>query len=238
VSEYQCRRERDVPARQEQRTRTVERTEERARYIYFNYAQDIIDERRSAAEIAQLQADLAEGYRVSNITAFTSPEGPMAPGRRFRGNERLAQDRARAAMERIRRLCASGESCFTGGESGVTPTGSGELYTIVRPTDEGEQEVEGQELATHAVGEFLTQPAEERHRTPELTEELARRRTPQGRAALVYPLLRRAVITLTRTVSAEEQYTETIPAHTESESVTCPDEVKRAAISSFTALSF
>ena len=57
----------------------------------------------------------------------------------------------------------------------------------------GDVEGKGTELETHAVGEFETQEAEERHRTPELEKAIKRQRTPADKAQLVYPLLRRAV---------------------------------------------
>jgi hypothetical protein len=232
-TEYSCRVERDVPARQEQRTRRVPRTDERTRYIYFNYAEHTIDMRQSAEEIRLLQTDLGEGFRVSHITAYTSPEGPQAAGRRFRGNTRLAEDRARAALDYVRGNCilTGGESCFVGGSGEAPATGSGELYTVVDPTNG--REVEGDELAANAVEEFRNQPAEARHRTPELEADIERRRSPRQKAALVYPLLRRAVLTLTRTREVEEQYTVDIPAHTTSEATECPTEVRDAAVSNF-----
>jgi hypothetical protein len=232
-TEYQCRVERDVPARQEQRTRRVPRTDERTRYIYFNYAESTIDMRQSAEEIRLLQADMGEGFRVGHITAYTSPEGPQAAGRRFRGNTRLAEDRARAALDYVRGNCTltGGESCFVGGGGEAPATGMGELYTVVDPSNG--REVEGDELAANAVEEFRNQPAEARHRTPELEADLERRRSPRQKAALVYPLLRRAVLTLTRTREVEEQYTVDIPAHTTSEATECPTEVRQEAVADF-----
>lgn len=232
-TEYSCRVERDVPARQEPRTRRVPRTDERTRYLYFNYAESTMDMRQSAEEIRLLQTDLGEGFRVSHITAYTSPEGPQAAARRFRGNTQLAEDRARAALEYVRGNCTltGGESCFVGGSGEAPATGQGELYTVVDPTNG--REVEGNELAANAVEEFRNQPAEARHRTPELEADLERRRTPQRQAAVVYPLLRRAVLTLTRTREVEEQYTVDIPAHTTSEATECPTEVRDAAVSNF-----
>jgi hypothetical protein len=234
TTDYTCRLERQVPASKEKRTRTVQKKDERSRYIYFVYAQDTIEPKQSATELAALQRDLAEGFRVSNITAYTSPEGPQARVPGFRGNDQLATDRAVAAKKYIETNCTvEGGSCFIGGDQ-ATAAGAGELYTIVRPGPRGtDQEVEGDELATHAVGEFETQAAEERHRTPELEAQLAKRRTPGGKAALVYPLLRRAVVTLTRTRSVEEEYTVDIPAHPESREVTCPEEVRDAAVRNF-----
>src|SRR5262249_4971088 len=152
-------------------------------------------------------------------------------------------DRAVAAMLRIKSLCsgagrtggaaptggAGTSSCFIGGDEAVSPTGKGELYTLVEPTPTGEKEVEGEPLAEHAVDEFKTQKAEERHRTPELLKELDKRRTATAKAEKVYPLLRRAVITLAKTVTEQEKYTEIVPETTKPEKVDCPEDVKAAA---------
>ena len=237
---YQCVKETRVPAKKEERTRMVPRLDERSRYIYFQYADDKIEEKQSTSELAKLSSDLQEGYKVSNIKAFTSPEGPMAPARRFRGNEQLARDRAKAAFDKVKAICPSpkvegeaGSGCFISREEDVTPTGEGELYTIVKETPKGPKEVEGKELEEHAVGEFLEKPEEERHRTPELVEELGKTKSSKKKAEKVYPLLRRAVLTLQKTVQVEEKYTEEIPEHTEEKAVECPEDALDQAISNF-----
>jgi hypothetical protein len=230
---YECQLERDVAPRDETRTRTVQ--DQSSRYIYFDYAQDTIHS-RSAGEISALTGDLRDGYQVSNIRGFTSPEGPLAPHKGFMGNEELARKRAVAAAKLVRSVCptkkgkapGSADSCFVGGESAVTPTGEGELYTIAPLDASGTpQEVEGAPLAEHATDEFLKNPDEQRHRSPELEQQLSDSRSPQKHAEQVYPLLRRAVITLVRTRS--ETYTEHIPGSVQSEVTACPaDVIERA----------
>jgi Domain of unknown function (DUF4157) len=232
-TDYRC--ERFTPARTEQRTRPVQRTDVQTRYIYFDYALSTIDEARSAGELSELSLQLAEGYQVTNVEGFTSPEGPMGPGRRFRGNVQLAEDRAQTALRRVQQLCsqstsANAPSCASAAAA-VSPLGRGELYTLTREEHGRTREARGRELATHAVGEFRAQPEEERHRTPALEQALQQARTPEQQADLIYPLLRRAVITLTREVTEQERYQARIPAGYQS--VACPPEVLEAARNGF-----
>jgi hypothetical protein len=227
-----ARQEIDVPAHTEQRTREVERTQEITRFIYFVYAHDTIDERRSASELTELRSNFGEGFRVSLVEGFTSPEGTHAglQGTTWQGNTKLAQQRAVAALRRADRECQG--SCLAGGEDlahgGVEP----ELYTVVR---EGE-DVEGRELEEHAVEQFLASEDEGRHRTPEILEALERARTPAQRAQIIYPLLRRSVIHLTKTDTVTETYDVLVPGRTEwGESGPAPEDVERAVIPHFQA---
>lgn len=238
--EYECRRY--SPPRPATRYRPVPGSEQTSRYIYFDYAKDSIDETTSADELRLLEANLRAGYRVTDIVGFTSPEGPMQPrdpnwrrSGRFRGNEILGQDRAVAARDRIRDICGrlhrgAGGTCFEGGESAVTPRGRGELYT----RSESGQEVEGRPLAEHAVGGFQTDPREARHRTPQLMQQLQQRRgDPLRQAELVYPRLRRVVVSLSRSVTRQQPYQVTLPAGWRP--VNCDDvpEVLQAARNNF-----
>jgi hypothetical protein len=227
---FVARQETYIPPRTEQRTRQVQRQQEVTRYVYFDYATARIDERRSAQELAELRANLADGYRVSLVEGFTSPEGSHAPANsgRWQGNTRLAQERATAALERAQRECSSADGCLAGGEAGGAA--EPELYTVVR---DGE-DVEGRELQESAVEGFLTSEAEARHRTPEVIEALERARTPAERARIIYPLLRRAVVHLTRTVTETETYDVLVPGRTElGESAPAPPDVERAVIPHF-----
>lgn len=224
---YACVTERDIPARDVPETVPV--VDRRSRFVYFEYARDAVHA-RSAESISSLTTDLGEGFQVAGIRGFTSPEGPMAAGRRFMGNEELARRRAAAAARVAERACAAGgvadlDGCFVGGRAAVSPTGEGELYTLTALDAAGiSHEVEGAPLAEHAVGEFLTHPAEEPHRTPETTARLeAPGTTAAQKADLVYPLLRRAEITLTR--RRMETRTRHIEASVETSSTTCPETV-------------
>lgn len=227
-----ARPEIDVPAHTEQRTREVQRTQEIARFVYFHYANDTIDERRSASELLQLRANFGEGFRVSLVEGLTSPEGSHAPlaGTTWQGNTTLAQQRATAALRRADRECPG--SCLAGGEDLAHGGAEPELYTIVRDG----QDVEGRELEEHAVQEFLASEDEGRHRTPEILQALERARTPAQRAQIIYPLLRRAVVHLTKTDTVTETYDVLVPGHTEwGESAPAPEDVERAVIPHFQA---
>jgi Domain of unknown function (DUF4157) len=224
---YDCQQERDIPAQQVTRTREVERQQERTRFLYFNYATSRINSSLSASSLAQLSVDLSEGFRVSGVRGFTSPEGSRGPGQRFQGNEQLSRERAEAAVTQVQQLCAREgiDECFAT-SAGIS--GQGELYTLETLTGE---EVEGSQQADFAAAEFTTQQQEEPHRTPDLTRRLERARTPQQRADIVYPLLRRVAITLTRTQRVTESFTEEIPASVRRQPVLgdCPQDIIQSA---------
>ena len=74
-----CETERDIPAHDVPIKVPV--TDRESRYIYFDYAKSSIDKGRSAGEMALLGKALAEGFKVTNVAGFTSPEGPMGPAK-------------------------------------------------------------------------------------------------------------------------------------------------------------
>jgi hypothetical protein len=224
---FECRSERDIPARTI--PEMVQVQDHQSQYIYFNHATAVLAP--GQPNLRALTEALQHGFRVAGVRGFTSPEGPMAPGPRFMGNERLARERAVAGAELVadvaRRTRGSTgvDDSFVGGRAAVTPTGEGELYSIV-PLDvgSGAREVEGAPLAEHAATEFETQPAEERHRTPERQARLeAPATTSAQKADIVYPLLRRAEITLVR--SRTETVLREEPARVETSDTTCPTDV-------------
>jgi hypothetical protein len=217
---FDCRSERDIPARTI--PERVQVQDHSSHYIYFNHAKPELAP--SQPDLAALTGALQHGFRVARIRGFTSPEGPMAPGRRFMGNEELARQRAAAAGALVAKACpvtgsTGADDCFVGGRAAVTPTGEGELYSIV-PLDSGSAADE----AEHAATEFETQPAEQRHRTPERQAQLeAPTTTSAQKADIVYPLLRRAEITLVR--SRTETVLREEPASVETSDTTCPPDV-------------
>ncbi len=226
---YDCQLERDIPARSEQRTRQVQRRDRTTRFIYFDYALPRIDRRRSADGIARIASDLRQGFRIAGIRGFTSPEGPMGPGRRFEGNIELSRERAEAALTEAQAICrrelGEAQGCTV---PELSAAGMGELYTLVQVDLQGAaREVEGPQQAEYATERFLAEEREAPHRTPELESRLGRARTPQARAALVYPLLRRAAVDLERTRMETETYTEEIPARVDVIDVLggCPQDI-------------
>jgi hypothetical protein len=104
-------------------------------------------------------------------------------------------------------------ACFS---PNATTHGEGELLTADDPRTG--RELEGTPLATQATPRFLESEEEAPRRTPELEEQL-RRSTPRQQASLIYPLLRRATITLTkqRVVPAHDQPLDSCPADVERE---------------------
>ncbi len=229
---YECQLERDVPPRTEPRTRQVPRRESVTRFIYFDYALPRIDRRRSADTLTALAGDLRGGYRVSGVRGFASPEGPLGRGPGFEGNVALSRERAEVALGEVQRLCRSlgGEQTCVSPEAAAA--GFGELYTLVRVDPQGlPREVEGPAQAEYATQRFLAEEQEAPHRTEALTRRLERARTPQARAELVYPLLRRAAVVLERTQMVTEHYTEQIPGRVEAVDVQggCPSDITQRA---------
>lgn len=153
----------------------------------------------------------------------------MQRGRRFEGNERLAQNRAAAALREIESICTShgltdgGGTCAVNVTREVQPIGLGELYTLI---DASGGEVEGNMLAQHAVDQFRTADAETAHRTDELLRQLDTM-TPEQQRDMVYPLLRRATITLEKSSTRPERVSQTEPARYRE--VSCPPAVEAAA---------
>jgi len=201
-----------------------------SRFIYFDYAAATIDRTRSARMLTEITTLLQEGYRVTRITGHTSPEGPMQRGRRFEGNEQLGQSRATAALAEIESICAAQQlrmrdprRCTADAVRDVQPIGLGELYTL---SDDRGREIEGRQLAQHAVDQFKTSADESAHRTEELLEQMETM-SPEQQRDTVYPLLRRATITLEKSGMRDEQITLEEPAGYRR--VGCPQAVETAA---------
>ena len=233
---YRCDEETTVPARDVPRTREVPKEDSRELYLYFEYATPRLDAKRSAATLSELQSLLGQGYRVTLVEGYTSPEGPEGSAEdvkaqqykggkyRFKHNRQLSQDRAEAAVREVNSRCndESG-TCFA---TGTSPEHKGELYQL----RELGKEVEGSKQANEAAREFKKGEAEIPHRTPDVERRLDRARTPQERADIVYPLLRRALVKLQRNWKETEHYKEHIPEHTATREVLpCPDKLKNAA---------
>jgi hypothetical protein len=170
--------------------------------MYYEYKQDVIREAATSGELARLRDLLGRGYRVSAIEGFTSPEGPMERRtERFEGNVALSQERADVARTRALAECGVAgigrDSCFVGGPSAVTPLGRNELHTLTRRSGTRITEVEGSRLATHVASEFMADETETARLNPADRTALAAARSDAARAAIIYPYLRRAVLTLT-----------------------------------------
>lgn len=207
-----------------------------SRFLYFEYATGIIATQNSSTgrsrraennraasqndqEIPRIQQLINEGWQVSAIRGYTSPEGPRGQGEGgFIGNQSLSELRATAAQRYIEGLCnPSGairpRTCFT---PNAPISGEGELLTADEPTTG--RELEGAPLATQATPRFLGSEGEASRWTPQLEQQLTTA-TPRQQASLIYPLLRRVAIDFTKEVTtpAREQNLETCPPAVERE---------------------
>src|SRR5262249_9741975 len=105
-------------------------------FIYFDWAHDTIREDMSRTQLDRLRQLLRQGYRISGVEGFTSPEGPMMRKGEFEGNAALGGERAESAKRRVIEICkpplvsGGAEACFVGGPSAIVPTGRGELYSV------------------------------------------------------------------------------------------------------------
>lgn len=227
---YECREERDVAPETRSGTQRVTTTDRHVYNVFFRYAVPDFDEPRNRQTWPDLASDLSTGsvFQVTRIEGWASPEGPLAPGPRFMGNEELSRRRAEAARTQITTLCTSGD-CFAPGAEVV---GLGERLT---PTDESgqPQDVSGRELEEHVDQTFATDPGEASVRTPALMERLRRTRGARARAELIYPQLRRAIITLRRSSTRTDPCTYVIPGYTEEAYLpNCPEAIQQAAFPS------
>lgn len=233
---YTC--EEWIPPHPVTRTRTVKKT--KSVYLYYHYAKPELEKdprmpgkALNDKNLPELYALLQSRWQVNRIAGYASPEGPLEqrPGSKFQGNRKLSEERALAAKNLIAEKCKPSlldmrqrPSCFT--DDFQTVVGN-ELYSPA--PDESGKEVKGTPLAKASVGSFLSEENKERearHRTPELEKKLeARKNSPQKQAELVYPLLRRAEINLTR--QETEKYQETIEGKWQSKDP-CPTNVVRA----------
>lgn len=201
-------------------------------YLYFEYAKrEFARSGRTATLDAQGKAGLRQaldaGYRIEAIRGYASPEGPVPPGPGFRGNQELSEARAKAVEDWVRQTFPSSALSMRPSPfaEGYRRGGGGELYGA-GPKDE----LKGRELAETSVRAFEEAPAEESRRTPDVMEELERRKTPERQTDTVWPLLRRAEVVVSK------QGTQTVRV-TIPESATpmgkCPPEVIRAVADDF-----
>jgi hypothetical protein len=205
-------------------------------YLYYHYAEpeletdaDMPGKKLNDENLPELVSLLRDEWQVSRIVGYASPEGPMEQQRPggFMGNIELSKKRAQVAKELIEEKCKPSlldmrqrPSCFT---SNFTMEGGNELYSPEKDQSGKNKDAES------AVTGFLSkdnQASEARHRTPELEKQLeAQSGSPQKQAELVYPLLRRAEITLTRT---KEETTQIMMDPSWRPLDSCPSEVERA----------
>lgn len=184
---------------------------------------------RNSAAFEDLRKDFEAGFHISSITGYTSPEGPMDPKGKFEGNTALSEERATAARDYIAdHLCSLRRPgvCFVKEKDSVKLVRGGELHTATK----NGKELEGEELAQHAVPAFLEK--ESATLTAPEQKALERKRSPLAQTEIVYPLLRRAEITLVKD-KTETTISISDPGGTKTVAVDCPDYILTAAKAHF-----
>lgn len=202
-------------------------TDVQTRYVFFRHARHEV--RKDFRLPTDIQALNEQGYRVTSIKGFTSPEGPRgnehAP--QFEGNVELAIERAQAAHDWLTdpKVCAG---CDLGG---ATQSGHSEL-----PPEQGRQEPEpkGSQMEHGAVDEFLGKKGTPDALAPADPVQLAKfQRLPfNQQREQAYELMRRAEIVLERTRVVRERVPG-VPARDDSSAIECSPEVLAAAQRSF-----
>jgi hypothetical protein len=226
---YECREERDVAPQARSGTQSVTTTDERLYNIFFLYATPDFDVPRNRQTWLALANDLraGSGFQVTRIEGWASPEGPMHPVPGFMGNPELSRRRAGVVRTHIESACRS-QDCFA---PGLQVEGLGER---LNPTDESgsplEPEASGRQLEEHVVRSFPTDPRESSVRSRALMEQLRRTPSLHARAELIYPQLRRAIVTLRRSSTRVDPCSYTVPGHTEQAYLpSCPEVIRQAA---------
>ncbi|HEX7288140.1 MAG TPA: DUF4157 domain-containing protein [Candidatus Angelobacter sp.] len=226
---FHCDRITHVPAVPEVKEKTEDKPEFQYRYLFFDYKTDNI--RRNFRPLpTDIQSLYDQGFRITSVEGFTSPEGPRPAGPNFKGNIVLGEKRADRALRWLRE-----EACPNCDLSGVRRQGQGEL-----PPKQGKKTPEptGGEMETGAVAEFLglaPDSAVDPLAPQDSAGVAAFQALPQAeQRERAFQLMRRAVITLTLSKKRVIQpYTPAVPARDETKPESCPPEVIDAAAQSF-----
>ena len=239
---YQC--EKIMPEHEEPK----QVSDTRRHYFYYEFAKPEFAKRGRTATLdaeakRALKQELYNGYRIDSIEGFASPEGAVGPQERpadrpkgFVGNYVLSKDRAKAAEDWVKGVCppptalSMRPSCFA--EVYAGPSSGSELYGRRREAgQETGPELVDKALAEESVRAFEQRPDEAERRTPDVMEELEKRKTPERQKDTVYPLLRRAEIVVSNPTgkTIKVKVPESQPAPVEK----CPTEVVGAVADDF-----
>lgn len=222
---YACEKITHVPAVPEVPAETA--TDVQTRYVFFRHARhDVRKDFRLPTDIPTLNE---QGYRVTSIKGFTSPEGPRGDEHAplFEGNVALANERAQAALDWL------GDPKVCGGcdLSGVTRSGESEL-----PPEQGKQEPEpkGRAMEHGAVDEFLgkTGKADPLAPSDPAERQAFERQAFTRQRNQAFDLMRRAAIVFERTRTVRERQPG-IPAKDVPGSVACDPQVVEVAAKAF-----
>ncbi len=228
--EYECVRERDIPATTKPVTKSADDTFPEHRFIYFNYASDEVNKKLTPkSELDALSQLMAADYKVVNIQAFTSPEGLRAPSPAWDvGHTNLSGKRATKAKELATAACTNG-GCITGD---ITPPNDPELLPKDVPNGDGTtKEATGKELEDAVIEAWNSGVSED---IKEQKTEAAEKRVKaaggrHAKAEVIYEYLRRSRIDLVRTVHREWTEDVPVPASVDRQAGNCPAEILEAA---------
>jgi Domain of unknown function (DUF4157) len=184
----------------------------------FRHAKFNINIPENKLTLAHVQSLLGDGYRVTKITGFTSPEGPLEKkkGNDFEGNIALANERAAATLSAIEKMCATDAlsmrpKCVDNALTNIEPMGEGELYSL--PDDK-----DGLDTEAYIAAEVKD----------ETEANALRKMTPKQQERRVFPKLRRTVVAFEKITTSTEKYTEKEKTpNTQLEE--CPTEVLKEA---------
>jgi hypothetical protein len=228
--EYECVRERDIPATTKPVKKTADDPYPEHRFIYFKYASDEVNKKLTPDSEIQALGDLmARDYKVVNIQAFTSPEGLRDPSPRWKeGNKALGMRRAEKAKEIASAACTSG-SCITGG---ITPPKDVELlHQDWENLDGTTSEKTGKMLEEDVIADWEAGVSDDikEQKTPAADKRVKAASGRHAKAGVIYEYLRRSRIDLLRVEHREWIDQEPVPARTDRRSGNCPEDVLTAA---------
>src|SRR5215210_529089 len=227
--EYSCELLRDIKPTVKKVPRTVQDRLPEHRFVYFKYASDEVNPKLTTKnDLKQLEDLMAGGYKVTNIQAFTSPEGLRDPSKSWKeGNRALAKRRGEKALNLAAERCLDG-GCITGN---VTDPKDVELLPLdFENLDGTTSEGTGRALEDEVIRLWETDPDVADQRTPAANQRVASAGTRHARAEVIYEYLRRARIDLEKVTPREVIDDVPVPGRTE-RTPGCPDAVMQEALS-------
>jgi hypothetical protein len=228
--EYECVRERDIPATTKPVKKSADDTFPEHRFIYFKYASDEVNQALTPqSDLDALSQLMAADYKVVNVQAFTSPEGLRDPSPAWdEGNTKLSGRRAKKAYDLAGAACTNG-GCITGG---ITPPSDAELLPLdVEKPDGTKTEGKGKALEDEVIDAW--DRGESADIKEQKTEAADKRVKAAGgrhaKAEVIYQYLRRSRIDLVKTVHREWVEDEPVAASVDRQAGNCPEEILDAA---------
>jgi hypothetical protein len=226
--EYECSREHLVPAKEKQSHIVIDRLPEH-RFVYFKYMSDEVNGKLTTKDDLKAIQDLyAGGYKLTNVQAFTSPEGLRDPSPRWKeGNRALSGRRAKAAMDVAAEQCLDG-GCITGQ---ISPPDDAELAPLDTKKGDGTTvEGSGRSLEDHVIALWESGDKDiAEQKSPAAEKRVATASGRHAKAEVIYEYLRRARLDFEKEVPREVIDAEAVPNHWETTAGNCPADVLQAA---------